>query len=111
MNYQFRNFYINGSWVAPARPRDFQVINPATEEPAGVISMGSAADVERAVSAARQAFASYSQSCPESRSALLRKILEVYSRRYQEIADAMREEMGAPRASRAVRKPPLAWIT
>jgi aldehyde dehydrogenase (NAD+) len=52
MSYQCKNFYIDGKWVTPALPREFEVINPATEQPAGVISMGSAADVECAVSAA-----------------------------------------------------------
>ena len=52
MAYEYRKFYIDGQWVDPAKPKDFQVINPATEEPAGVISMGSAADVDRAVGSA-----------------------------------------------------------
>ena len=55
MAYEYRKFYIDGQWVDPAQPKDFKVINPATEEPAGVISMGSAADVDRAVAAAQTA--------------------------------------------------------
>ena len=53
MAYTFRNFYIDGRWVAPLQPRDFEVINPATEEVAGVISLGNGADADRAVAAAR----------------------------------------------------------
>ena len=55
-------FYIDGQWVAPAEPRMLDVINPATEEVAGRISIGSAADVDRAVAAARKAFRSWSRS-------------------------------------------------
>jgi aldehyde dehydrogenase (NAD+) len=55
-------FYIDGEWVAPVVPKPYDVINPATEEVAGQISLGSAADVERAVAAARRAFPSYSMT-------------------------------------------------
>ena len=96
MAYTFRNFYINGQWVAPAQARDFEVINPATEQVAGVISLGSAADADRAVAAARRAFESYSQTSGADRRELLERILAVYQRRYAEFGDAIREEMGAP---------------
>jgi len=75
MPYEYRQFYIDGRWVDPIKPREFQVINPATEEMAGVISMGSAADVDRAVTAARRAFESFSHTTPQERRALLEKIL------------------------------------
>jgi aldehyde dehydrogenase (NAD+) len=96
MAYEYRKFYIDGQWVDPAAPNDFKVINPATEEPAGVISMGSAADVNRAVAAARRAFDTFSQTTREERRALLQKILEVYKKRYGDVANAIRDEMGAP---------------
>ena len=96
MAYVFRNFYIDGQWVAPVQPRDFEVINPATEEVAGVISLGAAADADRAVAAAKRAFGSYSQSTRDERRELLERILAVYQRRYAEFGDAIREEMGAP---------------
>jgi aldehyde dehydrogenase (NAD+) len=96
MTYEFKNFYIDGKWVEPARPHDFKVINPATEELAGVISMGSALDVDRAVAAARRAFDSYSQTSPDERRRLLESILAAYKRCYTQIADAICEEMGAP---------------
>src|SRR5438132_5312777 len=57
-----RYFYIDGKWVSPAKPRDFMVVNPATEQPIATISLGSAADVEKAVGAAKRAFASYSET-------------------------------------------------
>ena len=96
MTYAYRKFYIDGQWVDPAQARDFTVINPATEAPAGVISLGNAADVDRAVAAARQAFESYSQTTREARRALLEKILTLYKKRYADVAQAIREEMGAP---------------
>src|SRR6185437_4829805 len=96
MAYEYRRFYIDGRWVEPVEPKEFTVINPATEAPAGVISMGSAKDVDRAVAAARRAFESYAQTSREERRALLEKILAVYKKRYQDIAGAIRDEMGAP---------------
>jgi aldehyde dehydrogenase (NAD+) len=96
MAYEYRKFYIDGQWVDPAQPKDFKVINPATEEPAGVISMGSAADVDRAVAAARRAFDSFSQTTREERRGLLEAILKVYKKRYADVANAIRDEMGAP---------------
>jgi aldehyde dehydrogenase (NAD+) len=96
MAYEYRKFYIDGQWVDPAQPKDFQVINPATEEAAGVISMGSVADVDRAVAAARRAFDGFSQTTGAERRDLLEKILKVYKKRYADVANAIRDEMGAP---------------
>ncbi|MDE2449551.1 MAG: aldehyde dehydrogenase family protein [Gammaproteobacteria bacterium] len=96
MAYEYRKFYIDGRWVDPVEPQEFTVINPATEAPAGIISMGSAKDVDRAVAAARRAFESFAQTSREERRALLEKILAVYKKRYQDIANAIRDEMGAP---------------
>jgi aldehyde dehydrogenase (NAD+) len=96
MAYEFKNFYIDGKWVAPVQPREFEVINPATEQVAGVISMGSAADVDRAVGAARRAFDGYSRTSRDDRRTLLERILTIYKRRYAEVGDAIRDEMGAP---------------
>jgi aldehyde dehydrogenase (NAD+) len=96
MTYEYRKFYIDGQWVDPAQPKDFNVINPATEEAAGVISMGSASDVDRAVAAARRAFESFSQTSRAERRALLENILKVYKKRYADVANAIRDEMGAP---------------
>lgn len=96
MPYEFKNFYIDGKWVAPAVPKEFKVINPATEDVAGVISLGSAKDVDLAVAAARRAFDSYSQTSRAERRELLERILAGYTKRYAEIGDAIRDEMGAP---------------
>jgi aldehyde dehydrogenase (NAD+) len=90
------DFYIDGQWVPPAQPRTHDVINPATEEVYGRISLGSAADVDKAVAAATRAFESYSQTTPGARMDLLKAVLDVYMRRYDEVADAIMNEMGAP---------------
>ena len=91
-----REFYIDGKWVAPAVARDLEVIDPATEEACAVISLGSPADVDRAVSAARRAFASWSATPLAERVALLEKLLEIMKRRNQEMGEAISLEMGAP---------------
>jgi aldehyde dehydrogenase (NAD+) len=91
-----RDFYIDGRWVAARRPKDFPVINPATEEPIGTISLGSENDVDDAVAAARRAFPTYSQTTREERLALLGTIMEVYQKHYDEMAETISREMGAP---------------
>ncbi len=90
------NFYIDGKWVAPAKPRTHDVINPANEEPVGRISLGSAADVDKAVAAARKAFETWSVSSIDERKALLDKIIAIYQRRMGEMAETISMEMGAP---------------
>jgi aldehyde dehydrogenase (NAD+) len=96
MPYDNRQFYIDGAWVDPIEPKELKVINPATEEVAGLISMGSSKDVDRAVMAARRAFDSYSRSTPAERLALLERMLASYKAHYDEIAQAISIEMGAP---------------
>jgi aldehyde dehydrogenase (NAD+) len=96
MKYDNRQFYIDGAWVDPIERKELNVINPATEEVAGVISMGSSKDVDRAVLAARRAFDSYSRSTPAERLALLERMLAAYKAHYDEIAQAISIEMGAP---------------
>jgi aldehyde dehydrogenase (NAD+) len=97
MSYEYRKLYIDGRWTDPVAPHDFEVVNPATEQSAGVISLGGAADVDRAVAAARRAFDRFAQTSREERRALLEKILVVYKRRYDDIANAIQAEMGAPK--------------
>lgn len=91
-----RQFYIDGRWVAPNEARDFTVLNPANEQPTATISLGSAVDVDKAVAAAKKAFASYSTTTPEERLALLRQIIEIYRSKMDDIARNISEEMGAP---------------
>jgi aldehyde dehydrogenase (NAD+) len=91
-----RQFYIDGQWVDPATAHDFTVINPATEEAFAAISLGSSADVDRAVAAAKRAFESYSETTPEERLALLRRVLDVYQSKMDQMAETISQEMGAP---------------
>ena len=92
----YLDFYIDGAWVAPAQPAQLAVFNPATEEIAGHISLGQAADVDRAVAAARRAFNSFAYSTKAERLDLLDAIMAEYQARSQDLADAITEEMGAP---------------
>jgi len=89
-------FYIDGRWVDPLTPRTLDVINPATEEPCGRISIGSAADVDIAAKAARRAFDSFAQTSVKDRIDLLNAIIAAYTARYDEIAATISTEMGAP---------------
>lgn len=89
-------FYINGEWVDPSVPRVIEVINPATEEAFGCVSLGSSADVDRAVSSARAAFATYSRSSKAERIALLQNVIARYRERLDDLASTISLEMGAP---------------
>src|SRR6201998_2078578 len=92
----YLKFYIDGQWIDPVEPKTLDVDNPATEQVSGKISLGSAADVDKAVKAARKAFASWSQRSREERLDLLQAILAEYSQRAGDLAEAVSEEMGAP---------------
>jgi aldehyde dehydrogenase (NAD+) len=92
----YLKFYINGAWVDPATPKTLDVINPANESVAGRISLGSAADVDKAVQAARKAFETFSRTTREERIALMERIVVEYQKRYEDLAKAVTEEMGAP---------------
>ncbi|HXJ34334.1 MAG TPA: aldehyde dehydrogenase family protein [Candidatus Eisenbacteria bacterium] len=91
-----RQFYIDGKWVAPTKPHDAQVVNPATEEPIATISLGSEADVDKAVTAARRAFETYSETSVQERLELLQRIIAVYQSKYDEMVETISQEMGAP---------------
>ena len=89
-------FYIDGEWVDPVAANPVEVINPATEEPCGRISLGSAADVDHAVAAAKRAAGGYAASTREQRVALLESVLAEFAKRHDDIAEAIMDEMGAP---------------
>ncbi len=91
-------FYIDGAWVEPAGSDRLEVINPATEAVAGHIALGNAEDVDKAVKAARRAFATWSLSSVADRIDLLCAIAAEYQKRLPDLADAITEEMGAPAA-------------
>ncbi|GAD50681.1 putative aldehyde dehydrogenase [Caenibius tardaugens NBRC 16725] len=92
----YLDFYIDGAWVAPLQPKQLDVINPATEQVAGRISLGAAGDVDRAVAAARRAFNSFSRTSKAERLDLLDAVIAAYQARAKDLADAVQEEMGAP---------------
>lgn len=105
-----RTFYINGAWVAPANPRDYQVIDPSTEEPCATISLGDQADTDAAVAAAKAAFKHWSATPRATRRAFVAAILEQYEARVEEMAKAISLEMGAPiDLSRNSQAPCLPW--
>src|SRR3984885_11254452 len=89
-------FYIDGAWVDPAVKKSTPVVNPATEEKMYEVALGSKADVDKAVVAARRAFETFSQTSREERVALLTKIIEVYKTRIKDIGASVSDEMGAP---------------
>jgi aldehyde dehydrogenase (NAD+) len=91
-----RKFYIDGAWVDPVTPKFLGVIDPSTEEVFAEIAVGSAADVDRAVAAAKAAFPAYSQTSREERLALLERVLAAYKARYDAVAQTLSREMGAP---------------
>jgi aldehyde dehydrogenase (NAD+) len=93
---EYLKFYIDGQWVDPVRPNTLDVDNPRTEQASGKVSIGSSADVDVAVQAARRAFASWSQTSREERLDVLQAVLAEYQKRAGDLADAVSEEMGAP---------------
>ncbi|MDP1875003.1 aldehyde dehydrogenase family protein [Phenylobacterium sp.] len=93
---EYLKFYIDGQWVEPASLKTLDVINPATEEVVGKIALGGEADVDKAVKAARKAFATWSQTSREERLDVMQRVLAEYQKRFGDLANAVTEEMGAP---------------
>ena len=91
-----RNFYINGKWVTPSKPNDFEVINPSIEEPFAIISLGGEADTNSAVKAAKEAFTSWKKTSKEEKISLIQKLYEIYKSRWDEMTKVISMEMGAP---------------
>ena len=105
-----RDFYINGRWTAPLAPRDCDVIDPSTEDVCAVISLGSEADTDAAVAAAKAAFPVWAATPPAERKAYVEAILAQYEKRAEEMAQAISLEMGAPiDMSRNDQAPCLPW--
>jgi aldehyde dehydrogenase (NAD+) len=94
---EYLKFYIDGKWVDPVESKSVNTVNPATEEVSGTIALGSAADVDKAVKAARKAFVTWSKTSREERLKVLQRILEEYQKRAGDLAAAVRDEMGAPK--------------
>jgi aldehyde dehydrogenase (NAD+) len=94
---EYLKFYIDGQWVDPVERKSVETINPATEDVSGKIALGSAADVDKAVAAARKAFTTWSKTTREERLAVLQRILVEYQKRAGDLAAAVMDEMGAPK--------------
>ena len=91
-----KQFYINGSWVDPKDGKDLQIINPSNEEVCAIISLGSNADTDAAVQAAKDSFTNWWDKPKEDKLDLLNNLLEVYKKRFIEMAEVISLEMGAP---------------
>jgi len=91
-----KKFYINGKWVPPFKKNDFEVINPSSEEVFAIISLGGKEDINIAVKAAKDAFDNWKDTKKEERIIFLEKLLKIYKKRFNEMAEAMSKEMGAP---------------
>ena len=102
-------FFIGGEWVEPATSATLDVINPATEQTVATIALGTQADVDRAVAAARAAFDGFAATSREERIALLERILQVYEARSADLARAVSAEMGAPAGLAAAAQVPIGY--
>ena len=91
-----QKFYIDGQWVEPIKGQDFAVIDPTTETPIATIALGGARDIDAAVQAARRAFSGWATLDHSIRIGLLEKLLVIYERRSEDMAQAISREMGAP---------------
>ncbi len=91
-----RKFYIDGCWQDPISPKTMPVLNPATEMQEGIVALGNNEDVNKAVAAAKKAFKSYSKTTKQERLDLLGRLKTITQRRFEDLAQAMRTEMGAP---------------
>ena len=91
-----RNFYINGKWIQPSKTNDFEIINPSNEEPFATISLGFKEDTNAAVESAKKAFIKWKETSKEERIILLEKLLKIYKKRFNEMANTISTEMGAP---------------
>ena len=92
-----KKFYINGSWVESKNQKDIQVINPATEKSCAVISLGGKEDINNAVLAAKEAFKTWGYSSKQERIELLENFYALYKKRWNDITEAIIQEMGAPK--------------
>ena len=92
-----KKFYINGQWVNPIKAKDFNVINPSTEEVCAIISLGSSEDTDLAVKSAKSSFETWKETSKQERIKLLEKLLEIYKSRWDEMTDAISTELGCPK--------------
>ena len=89
-------FYINGEWVSPSKDETIDIINPSDEAVIGTLNVGSEADIDMAVEAAKSAFSNYAQTSVAERLDLLKEILNQFEKRFEDFVEAITTEMGAP---------------
>ena len=92
-----KKFYIDGKWINPKNQKNLEVIDPSTEKSCAVISLGDKDDIHEAVMAAKKAFTSWGFTSKEERLKYLEKLYELYKKRWNDIAEAITLEMGAPK--------------
>ena len=107
---QLDKIYINGAWVQPQKSELMDIVNPATEAVVGQVVMASAADADAAVAAAREAFENWSQTSREERLAILKRMVEVYEARMEDMAVAISTEMGAPMSMASDSQAPMGLV-
>lgn len=98
---QYPHLYIDGQWTEPTDPREVELVDPTREEPFAKVTLGTSADVDRAVSAARRAFESFSRTSVEERIALIDRIIETYESHIGEFSELIAREVGIPVSNRA----------
>src|SRR5689334_4048252 len=98
---QYPHLYINGQWTEPTDPREVELIDPTREESFARVTLGSAADVDRAVAAAQHAFKSFSTTSVDERIALIDRVIDVYESYAEEFSELIAREVGIPVSNRA----------
>lgn len=98
---QYPHLYINGQWTEPTDPREVELIDPTREEAFARVTLGSAADVDRAVTAARRAFETFSTTSVEERIALIDRVIDVYESYTDKFSELIAREVGIPVSNRA----------
>jgi aldehyde dehydrogenase (NAD+) len=101
------DLFIDGAWVAPVKGGFFKTVNPATEKPLAEVAEGTAADVDRAVRAARKAHSSVWSKLPgKERGKYIFRIARLVQERARELAVVESLDGGKPiRESRTVDVP------
>ena len=89
-------FYIGGNWIEPEKNNKLEVINPSNEKPCAIISLGTQLDTDKAIKSARKSFNKWWHTSKEEKLKLLNKLLDVYKKRFSDMAEAISIEMGAP---------------
>ncbi|MFF4835280.1 aldehyde dehydrogenase family protein [Streptomyces sp. NPDC001315] len=98
---QYPHLYIDGRWTEPTEPRALELVDPTREEPFARVTLGDAADADRAVAAARRAFDSFSTTSPDDRIALIDRVIDVYESHLDEFSELIAREVGIPVGNRA----------